>query len=159
MAVFCPFKAERALYLECQECENKTSCNDEDIFALLVAGSRSITNKKLIYERLDKLLSVARNQYSKILIIEGGAKGVDEIAGEYAKDKGYLLKIMPADWSKYGKAAGYIRNKSMHELLAKYKHRGCALFWDGKSKGTQHNFEISRTYETALRIIKVSNFK
>ena len=154
MTVFCPYKAEQVLYPECQECESRSFCSSENIFALLVAGSRSVTDEKLVYTCLDRLLSNVKNKYDKVLIVEGGARGADEIAGRYARERGYLLKVMPADWNKYGKAAGYIRNKSMHELIAKYKHRGCVLFWDGKSKGTQHNFELAETYKTAIRIIR-----
>ena len=65
-----------------------------------------------------------------------------------------VLKVMPADWDKNGKAAGFIRNKAMHELIARYEHRGCVLFWDGKSKGTAHNFGLAEKYKTTIRIIR-----
>ena len=154
MAVFCPYKADVVLYLECQECKNKSDCSTDNVFALLVAGSRTVTDKKMMYRHLDKLLSVAKDKYKYILIVEGGAKGADSIAGEYARDRGYLLKVMPADWDKNGKAAGFIRNKAMHELIARYEHRGCVLFWDGKSKGTAHNFGLAEKYKTTIRIIR-----
>ena len=155
MSVFCPYKADMVLYLECQECEYKGCCKADDFFALLVAGSRGIANKEEIYNHLDKLLSKVKNRCKYIIIVEGGADGVDTIAGEYAKEREYLLRVMPADWIKHGKSAGYIRNKAMHELIANYKQRGCVLFWDGKSKGTAHSFELAKKYKNPIRAIRM----
>jgi len=47
-------------------------------------------------------------------IIEGGARGADSLASKWAYEheemanRGFL-----ADWDRFGKAAGYIRNKQM----------------------------------------------
>lgn len=40
---------------------------------------------------------------------------------------------MPADWTTYGKKAGYIRNEAMAE-----KADAVIVFWDGKSPGAGH---------------------
>ena len=47
------------------------------------------------------------------LIIEGGARGADFMAKEFAKWKGIPVETYPADWDRDGKAAGPIRNKRM----------------------------------------------
>lgn len=44
-------------------------------------------------------------------VVEGDARGADRIAGEVAKDLGLELSVYPADWGKYGRAAGPIRNR------------------------------------------------
>lgn len=120
-------------------------------FYLLVAGSRSFNNYSLLKEKLDYLL---KNQISKeIHIVSGGAKGTDTLAERYAREKGYQLHIFPADWNSFGKSAGYLRNKQMHEFISKFPERGCVCFWDGASRGTQHNFELCKTYGTPLRKI------
>ncbi len=61
------------------------------------------------YARLDRV-------HSKVgitCVIEGGARGADRIGRHWAIESGIQVITEPADWGKHGKAAGYIRNKSM----------------------------------------------
>lgn len=119
-------------------------------FYCLVAGSRSFEHYGLLKQKLDKML---KNK-SDIVIVSGGANGADTLAERYAKEKGYELKVMKADWYRYGKKAGYIRNEQMHRYIAQYKDRGCVCFWDGESRGTRNNFDLCEKYNTPLRIIE-----
>ena len=72
----------------------------------------------------------------EITIVEGGARGTDALAKRYALERGFILKEFPADWDKYGKAAGSIRNSEMMEFVKGMEHRAAVFFWDGRSKGT-----------------------
>jgi hypothetical protein len=47
------------------------------------------------------------------IVIHGGARGADSIAAEISES--YGLKVLPflANWNKFGKAAGPIRNQQM----------------------------------------------
>ncbi len=117
---------------------------------VLVAGSRTFKNYELLKTKMDYYLK----NYSDVCIVSGGAYGADTLAIVYAKEKGYPYKIFPAQWNTYGKSAGYKRNIEMHKFIAQYPKRGCVCFWDGKSKGTQHNFELCKKYNTPLRIVK-----
>lgn len=47
------------------------------------------------------------------LLIHGGAKGADFMAGEFAKWAGIPVMVFNADWGKHGRAAGPIRNAQM----------------------------------------------
>src|SRR3990167_8220903 len=47
------------------------------------------------------------------LLIEGGAAGADRLAREWAESLGILVETVPAEWDKWGKAAGAIRNRVM----------------------------------------------
>lgn len=77
---------------------------------LIIAGCRDFTDRDFIYEGIDSFI----NEHGEPdLIIEGGAKGVDRMAYYYAKDNGIPVKVFPADWNKYGRAAGPIRNEEM----------------------------------------------
>jgi hypothetical protein len=49
------------------------------------------------------------------VIIEGGAKGADSIARDWAMSRQRPLLIFPAHWDRYGRAAGPMRNKQMLE--------------------------------------------
>lgn len=147
MARYCPAKETYALYPDCKECEERLC----DAFFCLVAGSRSFCDYDLFRDRLDMLLS----RQSNVVIVSGGAAGADSMAERYAKEKGLPIKIFPAEWDKYGRKAGYIRNRQMHEYIAKMPKRGCVAFWDGKSPGTKQNFKLAEEYGNKCRIIYI----
>ena len=46
-------------------------------------------------------------------IVQGGAKGADRLAKEYAIRNHIQMREYPADWQKDGRAAGPIRNSRM----------------------------------------------
>lgn len=73
---------------------------------VLVCGGRNYSNKKRVYDILDNLEDVD-------LIIEGGARGADRLASEWAADREISSIRYNAEWDKYGKAAGYKRNLKM----------------------------------------------
>lgn len=117
---------------------------------ILVVGSRDFNN----YEMLKNAIDTATNTYEDIEIISGGAKGADSLAEQYAKEKGYALKVFPADWDKYGKSAGYRRNAEMHKYISEFDDRLCIAFWDRQSKGTQHSFDLAKQYNNPILVIK-----
>jgi hypothetical protein len=48
------------------------------------------------------------------VIVHGGAPGADSLAGDISgRVLGHDVEVHPAQWSKYGKAAGPIRNQEM----------------------------------------------
>jgi hypothetical protein len=92
---------------------------------VLVCGSRNWTNQKFIYEKLQ--------EYARHTIIEGGAEGADLIAKDCARLLELYCEEYPADWHKYGRAAGCIRNQQM--LVEGKPDLVMAFFMPG-SKGT-----------------------
>ncbi len=73
---------------------------------VLVCGSRSWMNVRTIHEALAKLPPGST-------VIHGGAKGADEIAASCAVELGFHVETYLADWERYGRAAGPIRNRVM----------------------------------------------
>ena len=71
------------------------------------------------------------------------------LADEVAKDRGLRTELHPAEWMKYGKKAGYLRNKKMVDLGADFT----IAFWDGKSNGTHNTLELSREASIPCRIV------
>lgn len=95
--------------------------------SLAIIGSRDFTN-------LSYAASVAK-PYIEIHdieeIVSGGAAGADRLAEEIAEIYGLRIRVFKANWKKYGKAAGMIRNGDIIDNC------DCALvFWNGESKGT-----------------------
>lgn len=76
---------------------------------VLVFGGRTLDHNK-VTEHLRFLLG---DGASVECIIEGEATGADTGAALYAEECQIPLVAFPADWSRYGKAAGHIRNKQM----------------------------------------------
>lgn len=123
-------------------------------FYLLIAGSRRYNNYIEMKAKTDYFISNKIKEGCKIHIVSGGAKGADALAKQYAIQNRFEYHEFPADWNRYGKSAGYIRNKQMHIFIAQYPYRGVLCFWDGKSRGTKHNFGLAETYKTPLRIVQ-----
>ena len=113
---------------------------------VLVGGSRGFKNYHFISRKLDHLLY----RLEDILIISGGALGVDKGAEEYADINGYPKLILEAEWDIEGKPAGYNRNKEMGKLATH-----TILFWDGESKGTAHMIELCKKLGIPLRVIRI----
>lgn len=73
---------------------------------VLVCGGRNFNDRELLYQTMNDLSGIS-------LVIEGGAKGADTLAGEWAHKKQIPYLVVPAEWNKYGKSAGYLRNAKM----------------------------------------------
>ena len=111
---------------------------------VLVCGGRDFTDTEFIYAALDHI----DKKYMIETVIEGDARGVDRIAGYWArKNKKDNLKF-PADWDTHGKAAGFIRNRQMLDL----KPDIVIVFPGGK--GTAHTRNLA--YDRGLKVIEIS---
>lgn len=76
---------------------------------IIVCGGRDYNNKTFLYEMLDYF-----NTKTKIAtLIHGGAKGADSLAALWAHENNINCIMYPANWNKYGKGAGFIRNTEM----------------------------------------------
>jgi hypothetical protein len=76
---------------------------------LLVCGSRSWKDDLAIADAISQLDNTSGIQ----LLIQGGARGADRMARSFANSAGIPVKEFPANWNRYGKAAGFIRNQQM----------------------------------------------
>lgn len=76
---------------------------------VLVTGGRDFNDRGLLKEALDRL----HRQHTFSALIHGDAKGADRLAGEWAVSNGIKVDARPANWSRYGRAAGILRNSQM----------------------------------------------
>ena len=116
------------------------------MFRVIIAGGRDFKDYDLLKTKLNKILS---NISTPIVIVSGKARGADSLGEKYENEMGYEVAEFPANWDKYGKRAGYIRNEEM----AKYAE-ACVCFWDGKSKGTKHMIDLADKHNLKLRVIR-----
>lgn len=89
-----------------------------------IVGSRDFPNLKAVRDLVKSL-------GNDVEIVSGGARGVDRTAVEAAKRLGLPYIEFIAEWSLFGKAAGWMRNQK----LVDYADTMYA-FWDGQSRGT-----------------------
>ena len=80
-------------------------------------------------------------------IVSGTAPGADTLGERFAFENNIPVTRFLADWDKYGKSAGPIRNRQM----AKYGDQLIA-FWDGKSRGTKNMIETMREYDKPITV-------
>lgn len=129
---------------------------------IIVAGGRNFEHYALLKMKLNEIL---KNVSDEVTIISGGAKGADLLGEKYAKEKGYKIKKIEADWdninvigaiiktNQFGKSynanAGPQRNKKMADIAD-----GLVAFWDGKSLGTKNMIDIATNMNLKVRIIK-----
>lgn len=76
---------------------------------VLICGDRFWTN----YARILACVQKAHKTSPIAIIIEGDCKGADKMAGQAAAACGIPFIAYPAQWDKYRKAAGPIRNQQM----------------------------------------------
>jgi hypothetical protein len=113
---------------------------------IIVAGGRDFSNYKYLSKCLDLVFNDPLITY---IIISGTARGVDQMGERYAIENNIGIERYPADWKKYGKAAGYIRN----DVMAKAGD-WLVAFWDGKSKGTGHMINLAKKHNLQINVIK-----
>jgi hypothetical protein len=77
---------------------------------VVIAGSRCSYIPNISIWR-----SITSNDIDVTEIVSGGASGVDSCAIYYANEYNIPYRVFLADWTKYGQAAGPIRNKQMAE--------------------------------------------
>ena len=124
-----------------------------DKFSVIIAGSRDFSDYELLTIVCDHMLS-EKIKTNNIVIISGGARGADSLGERYAKERGFELEIHPADWDRYGKSAGYRRNKEMAESAD-----ACICFWDGESRGTKHMIDIATDKGLKLKVVNYGSKK
>lgn len=107
---------------------------------LIIAGTR----EGFVYSSVeDAFLKATERIGIKAIteIVSGMARGVDTHALAIAKKYGIRVAEFPADWDRFGKRAGYLRN----EKMAEYADALLAC-WDGESKGTGHMIDLAKKH-------------
>lgn len=113
---------------------------------LAIVGTRTFDDyilfKEIILEKTNNLKNISA-------IITGDATGVDSFAVQLAKSLKIKYFVFRANWNKYGKAAGPIRNE--------YIVKNCDIaivIWNGKSRGTRSAIDFLKKYKKEYMIIK-----
>lgn len=78
---------------------------------VLICGDRNYTDRESLFAYMNWLHDCVLPQIDSV--VEGEARGADTLGCKWAESRNIPVKKFPADWTKYGKAAGPIRNQQM----------------------------------------------
>jgi hypothetical protein len=105
-------------------------------YKVIVAGGRDFNDE----QRFEQVIcDYAEKTDAMVSIITGMARGADRLAYEFARRNKVQWYEFHADWDKYGKRAGYVRNGEMAK-----EADALIAFWDGESRGTRNMIELMR---------------
>lgn len=107
-------------------------------------------NSKLEQTRITSTLvgEFVKNLPDGTSVVSGGARGIDSLAVALAKERGLDTTEIKPDWDKYGKGAGFRRNKQIAQVADE-----CLVFWDGESPGTKNFIKAAFKLRRPLYII------
>lgn len=80
---------------------------------IAIAGGKDVRDADAIFRRLEK----ARAKYGDMVLVHGGAPGIEKIAASWADRNGVHQIICKPDWDRHGKAAPFRRNDELLNLL------------------------------------------
>ena len=105
---------------------------------LLVAGSRTVSDVELVRTWMNAVWE----EFGAIdLVVTGGARGVDKIAESLARKAGVSGIVLYADWDRYGRRAGYVRNA---EMLKELEDGDVVLvIMENESRGSKMMLELA----------------
>lgn len=105
----------------------------------IIAGSRTISNMRLL---LDAIRESGFRQDITEVVSGGEFNGVDRLGEIWASDNHIPCTRLLANWERFGRAAGPIRNQGMADYVA--PDGVLIAVWDGKSKGTRSMVKIAK---------------
>ena len=131
---------------------------------VLICGSRNVNDPALVSQAVSQSGTIPTH------IISGGARGIDKLAADYAASQGIEFTEYPADWDRYGKRAGFIRNYAMagspcgmveapaQSIRSIWPNRAVNRFSFSctrpKERNSRHPYELSRKISLAKRKYK-----
>lgn len=99
---------------------------------VLVSGSREFPSPELVRQYIRTSLGPGDR------LMHGCARGVDTWAEDAARSVGATILRRPADWDRYGRRAGILRNEAMFDEARRAGDVRILIFWDGHSRGTKN---------------------
>ena len=117
-------------------------------FNLLIAGGRDFSNYNLLARRCAAY--IAENcGVQEPIILSGCASGADSLGEQFAMEYSLECRYFPAQWEKYGRAAGPMRNRQMAQVA-----NGAVVFWDGRSRGTRSMIGYLRQMGVPFEVVQ-----
>ncbi len=129
---------------------------------VIIAGGRKFNNYTFAFNKLNYLFM--NTDKSTIEIVSGACStgvrtfvrpdgtnvcGADGLGEKYAHNLGLKTHHFPADWSTFGKQAGFLRNQQMADYSTHL-----VAFWDGLSRGTEDMIRKANIKGLKVKIVR-----
>jgi len=112
---------------------------------IAIVGGRNVDSLAFVEREFMKAVEKLEVDIENVVIVSGGARGVDSFAREIANRHDLdLVEILPL-WNKFGKRAGFLRNTAIINLAD-----AVVAVPDEKSRGTWHSVELARDQKKRL---------
>lgn len=117
-------------------------------YRMIVAGGRDYSNQNIVDSFIDRVRIVCESRGLNLVIVCGMAKGADTLGRNYALSHNLDIMEFPANWDKYGKSAGFIRNKEMGNIAD-----SAIVFWDRESRGSKMMIDFMKSINKPVKVI------
>ena len=126
-------------------------------FRILVCGGRHFEDYALLNNILNKVLKDKMLAPKDVEIVSGHSKGADMLGERWAEENNASVKIFPADWVKYKKSAGPIRNKQMIDYITCFENKMVVAFVSPNSKGTKQTISLAEKNKIPVIVTEYGN--
>lgn len=103
---------------------------------IIICGGRHFKDYKALESLVNSALTEKNLTSNEVEIVSGHCEGADMLGELYAEKHGIVCKVFPAEWNKYGRAAGPIRNSQMIEYASESTIPIVVAFVSPRTKGT-----------------------
>lgn len=113
-------------------------------YRIVICGGRHFNDYEQLKTTITNFLKQRKIEIENVEIVSGHCQGADMLGEQYAKEYGLNLTIFPADWQRYKRKAGPIRNKQMIEYIMQTENKAVIAFVSENSKGTKQTVLLAK---------------
>ena len=121
---------------------------------LIICGGRGFSDYELLKLIADNLLEKHDLSPDEVEVISGHCDGADKLGERYADEHSMKCAIFPAEWQKYGKCAGPIRNTQMIEYAFDAELPMVIAFMNERTRGTMDT--VKKAEKKGFEVVKIA---
>ncbi len=125
---------------------------------IIICGGRHFKDYDRLESTMNEVMSKIAPWRDVIEIVSGHCEGADQLGELYAKKHDLLCKVFPAQWKKYGKAAGPIRNSEMVKYASEAEMSVVVAFRSPRTKGTNDTVKKATKQGFKVFVIDYDSF-
>lgn len=126
----------------------------EVISRIIVCGGRHFNDYACLESILDDVLADHNLGYAEVEVVSGGCpSGADALGELFATTHNIQCSRFPAEWDKYGKSAGPIRNSQMVNYARESQKPIVVAFSNSTTRGT--NDTIKKANKLGIEIVNI----